>query len=64
MADLKCERCGAEKSYADANIADIHETCEKKVKANSSPDYPDTVTVPAKHEWSEIGNKQAQAGWR
>lgn len=27
MSDLRCTKCGIERSYADANIADLRRTC-------------------------------------
>ena len=50
--DLRCVHCGAEKTYADANIADVRgETC---------PEHTETVTAAGRtstrelqHEWIE-----------
>jgi len=53
MSDLKCKRCGIERSYADANIADLKETCEVERDVNTPAHRPDTVTVSSKHDWEE-----------
>lgn len=52
MSDLVCAECGMEASYADANIADIHKTCEDTRTAHT-PEGKRTATVPAKHDWVE-----------
>jgi len=56
MTDLMCEHCGAEKGYADANIADIRgETCpENTEKMTSHVDgHKRTATLEKEHEWIE-----------
>jgi len=64
MTDLKCTRCGVEKSYADANIADIHKTCEKEVDVSSPAGFGDTTTVSAEHNWEEIGPRKPKTSWK
>lgn len=44
MSDLRCNRCGIERTYADANIADIHQSCE------THPVYNQRGT----HDWMEV----------
>jgi len=53
MSDLKCKRCGIERGYADANIADLKETCEVERKTSTPHGYSNTTTVPAQHDWEE-----------
>ena len=59
MSDLKCTHCGTEKSYADANIADVRgDVCAENTEKMTS--YVDgrsmTATVQKEHEWIEVGN--------
>jgi len=53
MSDLKCTKCGATASYADANIGNIRRTCG----ATLSPDNTTkrgTARGGEKHNWIEI----------
>lgn len=52
MSDLICSHCGLEATYADANIADIHETCEE-TRTVETPEGPRQVTVSCRHDWEE-----------
>jgi len=57
MTDLKCKHCGIEKSYADANIADVRgETCPEKTRAETSnvEVRQMTATVELEHDWYEV----------
>jgi hypothetical protein len=50
MSDLKCTKCGVEKSYADANIADLRETCgSTKNTPNKYGRYDGE-----EHDWIEL----------
>lgn len=50
MGDLKCTRCGTTASYADANIADLRETCGATERMpNESGRYDGE-----KHNWIEV----------
>jgi hypothetical protein len=50
MSDVKCTKCGVEKTYADANIADIRKTCgAEKDTPNESGRYDGE-----EHDWVEI----------
>ena len=56
MTDLTCIHCGTEKSYADANIADVRgETCLEHTEEMVS--YVDgremVATVEKEHTWIE-----------
>lgn len=56
MGDLKCKHCGVEKSYADANIADVRgDTCLENTRTEAS--YVEgrrmTATLELEHEWYE-----------
>jgi len=51
--DLRCKNCGVEKGYADANIADLKETCEE-TRTVETPDGPRQVTISCRHDWQEI----------
>lgn len=51
MTDLKCTKCGAEKSYADANIADIRRTCGADLTSTPS----DSGRYGGeKHDWERV----------
>lgn len=56
MTDLKCKHCGVEKSFADANIADVRgDTCAENTRKETS--YVEgrqmTTTLELEHEWYE-----------
>lgn len=53
MSDLRCRDCGTEASYADANIADIRETCGA-VLTPSNTTARGTAAGGSKHDWEEI----------
>ena len=56
MTDLMCKHCGTEKSYADANIADVRgETCSENTdKMTSHVDgHKRVATLEKQHEWIE-----------
>lgn len=52
MSDLRCRKCGATVTYADAQIADINKTC-KRTRTVEAPGGFRETTVPAKHDWVE-----------
>jgi len=46
---LRCKRCNAEFTHADAQIADINRTCEIVKQEGTEFEY----RKPAKHDWVE-----------
>ena len=48
MSDLRCRRCGAAKSYADAMIADLERSCSVTTTVEGRE-----VTRDARHDWTE-----------
>jgi hypothetical protein len=61
MSDLRCTKCGIERSYADANIADLRKTCGSTGEAcvveveDSRGRTRRKNTYPGeKHNWVEI----------
>jgi hypothetical protein len=53
MSDLKCTKCGIERSYADANIADLRNTCGST---------GETVVVDVEDCFGETRQKYAYPG--
>jgi predicted nucleic acid-binding Zn-ribbon protein len=51
MSDLKCVKCGAKKSFADASIADSLSTCGSNKVLRHTAIGP--VQDGEKHEWVE-----------
>ena len=61
MSDLKCTKCGIERSYADANIADLKKTCGSDGRPvsveteNSRGETQVRYSYPGEeHNWVEI----------
>jgi hypothetical protein len=52
MADLKCQKCGVEKGYADANIADSLRTCGGDRTVRHTAAGP--VQNGTEHDWAEL----------
>ena len=57
---LRCKRCNAEFTHADAQIADINRTC--KIVKEEGTEFEHRK--PAKHDWEEIddNNDKSFAG--
>jgi len=47
---LRCKRCNAEFTHADAQIADINKTCEIVKDEGTEFEH----RKPAKHDWVEM----------
>jgi hypothetical protein len=52
MADLKCQNCGMEASYADSNIADLRRTCGAELTPSHTSEMG-TAIGGSKHDWEE-----------
>ena len=52
MGDLKCRKCGTEASYADANIADLRQTCGAELRPDNTSDRG-TAIGGERHDWVE-----------
>lgn len=52
MSDLKCQKCGMTASYADANIADLRETCGSVLQPENTT-RRGTAIGGEKHNWVE-----------
>ena len=50
MADLRCRKCGATASYADANIADLRRTCGAELTPDNTTERG-TAAGGDKHDW-------------
>lgn len=55
MSDLRCRRCGATASYADAQIADLNRTCEDTREFRAQDGTMRESTFAAEHDWTEAG---------
>lgn len=52
MSDLKCTKCGIERSYADANIADLRQTCGADLTPGNTTERG-TAAGGDEHDWVE-----------
>jgi len=53
MSDLRCTKCGIERSFADANIADLHRTCGASLGPGNTTDHG-TAIGGEKHDWEKL----------
>jgi hypothetical protein len=53
MTDLRCTKCGIERTFADANIADLHRTCGSSLEPGNVTDYG-TAIGGEEHDWEEL----------
>lgn len=61
MTDLKCTKCGAEATYADAQIADQHQTCGAELTPGNTSESGRAIGGE-RHNWKEKGAKVVDTG--